>query len=329
MAEFDRTPPADADEADYRQALLDDDAGRERRRARLMAALPRPDGHVAVPVSDGSLAWRRLPRARIALAALLMALLLAAAWVMKARQADPRPGVDLRIAAVPAASAPVVVARAGPVIEPAAPASAEAPRVAAKTRPARPQPSQPAPVVMADATLPRPPHDAEAGTAAAAESTRAEMATPPPAAPAVAAAPAPRAAADASDVGPGLARSKAVSNGVAARLRGVPPLAQSLAASDAPEPSQAVVQADALLLAAAGRGDLGAARLAVQAGASVHLRDAQARTPLMLAARSGSRDLVELLLAAGAPRADRDAQGWTAADHARDRGHDELVDTLR
>ena len=84
-----------------------------------------------------------------------------------------------------------------------------------------------------------------------------------------------------------------------------------------------------MLLAAVTRGDPAAARAALQAGASVHLRDAQGRTVLMLAARAGVRDLAALLLSAGARRGDRDAQGWTAADHARDQGHDALSDTLR
>ena len=42
MAEFDPTTPKDGAEAAYARALLDDDLGREQRRARLMAALPRP-----------------------------------------------------------------------------------------------------------------------------------------------------------------------------------------------------------------------------------------------------------------------------------------------
>ena len=38
MAEFDPTTPKDGAEAAYARALLDDDLGREQRRARLMAA---------------------------------------------------------------------------------------------------------------------------------------------------------------------------------------------------------------------------------------------------------------------------------------------------
>ena len=69
-------------------------------------------------------------------------------------------------------------------------------------------------------------------------------------------------------------------------------------------------------------------RAALQAGVSVHSRDAQGRTALMLAARGGSRALVTLLLAEGARPADRDAKGWRAVEHALEQGHPELLDLL-
>ncbi|WP_457323239.1 ankyrin repeat domain-containing protein [Roseateles sp. P5_E11] len=337
MAEFDPTTPNDAAEAAYREALLGDDAGREQRRARLMAALPRPDVAAAVPVAENALAWRWQP---YALGLLMMGLLVAAVLVLKGRNTEPRPEADPRLAAAaPASTAAVVVAQASPAVEPQPAPAAEVPRTMAKASLAKPRAERSAPAMMADATPPRLQRQAEvsAGTAQpeppVMQSPPAEpvmAAAPPPAAPAVAAAPLPpRAVADASSQAEMLARSEAVSSGVAARFRAAPQMAQSLAASDVAESAKATMPANAFLLAAADHADLATARSALKAGASVHLRDNQGRTVLMLAARTGSREMVNLLLAAGARKADRDPQGWTAADHADAQGHGDLMHVLR
>lgn len=332
MAEYDPIPAKDADEAAYTQALLGDaDTGREQRYARLMAALPRPEVAAAVPVSDSSLAWRWQP---YLLGLLLTGLLVATALVLKGRTTEPRREPDPRLAAAqPASTAPVVVAQADAKVEALPAPVAEAPRAAAKVGPAKPRAERPAPVVVADAT-PRQQREAEVSAAPAAVLSQPVMpappaapvmaAAPPPPAPAMAAAP-PKVVAEAANQGAVLARSEAVSSGVAARARVAPQAVQGLAASDAAEPAKA----HALLLGAVNHVDVAMARSALQAGASVHLRDVKGRTVLMLAAQTGSREMVELLLAAGARKADRDSQGWTATDHARERGHDDLAERLR
>lgn len=348
MAEFEPATPKDAHEAAYAQALLADDAGREQRRARLMAALPRPEVAASMPVSDNSLAWRWQP---YLLGLLVMGLLAATVLVLKGRNAEQRREIDPRLAAAQPASTPaVVVAQAdAPAVEARSAPAAEEPRVVAKTSRAVPRAQRPAPVVVADATLPGESREAEA-SAAVAEPPRA-MRAPAPAAPAIAAAPppvahrvpapapaaAPMAAAppqpevvaEASNQAELRARSESVASGAAARARAPAPLAQSLAASDIAESAKVITSANAVLLAAVTRVDLATARSALQAGASVHLRDAQGRTALMLAARTGSREMVELLLAAGARKADQDGQGLTAADHALAQGHGDLINGLR
>lgn len=347
MAEFDPIPPRDDAEVAYAQALLGDEAGREHRRARLMAALPRPEAAAATPVARTELAWRWWPYAWGLLA---MGLLLATLLVLRGRPADLGQKIDPRLAAAPAASKPVVVAQAEPATAPAAPLPpVELPRAAAKvTATAKPLVAPP-PMVVADASEPQLRREVQAAPPAAVELLKPAL-EPPPAAPVMAAAPvrpapapvvmaaapAPPPAAPAT-VAPAAAPvappSQSNQSEALARIDVAAGLAStrsrsSLAASDA-VPAKLMAPADATLLAAVNRSDPSAARSALQAGASVHLRDARGRSLLMLAARSGSREMVELLLTAGASRDDRDLQGWTAADHARDGHHDELSERLR
>jgi len=318
MAEFDPMTPPDAAEAAYREALLADDAGRERRRARLMAALPRPQAVVA-PVSKAELAWRWRP---YVLAALATGLLVAAVLALRGLPPGAKPEADPRLAAAPpAASTPsaadaTVLAQASPAAEPA-PAATARPQSVAKAVRQKPRTVVVQPVVVAESGLPERRGESEAVSATAVEPAKpaAEMPLPVAAAPApIAAAPKMAAIAPAAEA---WARSDVASGGATAQAGR---LARSLAASEG---------ADTGLLTAVSQGDLAAARAALQAGVPVHQRDAQGRTALMLAARNGSREVVDLLLAAGARKADRDAQGWTAADHAQAQGHGKLAERLR
>jgi len=336
--EFDPLNPPDAAEAAYREALLDDDAGRERRRARLMAALPRPEAAAPVPVARTELAWRWQP---YALGLLGAGLLVAAVLALKGRPAETGPGMDPRMAANQAASTPVVVAQAEPAAEPlpGPGPGVERPRAAAKVAPAKPRSLPPAPTVLADASSPILRSEAEMPAAPIAEPPRAEMAAPPaapvmaaaspPPAPVAAAAPPKAAVAVAPSQADALARIEVTGSRIAARERPASQAAAGLAAPLASESVQVVEAANPVLLAAMGQADVATARSALQAGASVHQRDVQGRSLLMLAARSGSREMVDLLLAAGARKADRDPQGWTAADHALAQGHRELAAQLR
>jgi hypothetical protein len=336
MAEFLPTPPEDPAEAAYRRALLGDDDGREARRARLMAALPRPPAPAeAVPVARGLLARRWSPQV---LGLLAMVLLLAVALLWRGRAVEPRPQVDARVAAGPAASAPVVVAQA-PAVAAAERALPEVPPAAAK-RVAPPAVREVPRASAADAAKPAAPPPLLAQ--APAESTvpvveavpRAAPPPPPPAAPViVAAAPAPAPAAPAI-----MAESRAPSADMRARVEAPPSapapaksaLAQSLAASDAASAlTRPTSLADARLSRAVAGSDPAAVREALQVGADVQARDAQGRTLLMQAARTGSREVVDLLLAAGLRKTDRDPAGWTAADHAQAQGHVELAAHLR
>lgn len=329
MAELEPSTPKDAAEAAYAQALLGDDAGREQRRLRLMAALPQPEAVAAVPVAPSVLAWRWQP---YALGLLATGVLLAVILALRGRTAEPRQEADPRLAAARAASTATVVAQADPQAAPRPAPTVEAPRVVAKARTTQPRVERSAPVVVADAAAPRPQREAEMSGPAVAEPVAPAMPSPP-AAPSVAAAP-PRAVADAaaplaSNSTEVFAWSEGRLSSALARARAAPQTAQSLAASDAAESGKAVTPTNAVLLAAVNHVDPATARSAIQAGASVHLRDAQGRTVLMLAARTGSREVVDLLLTAGARKADRDPQGWTAADHAQAQGHDDLAERLR
>lgn len=335
MAEFLPTPPEDPAEVAYRRALLGDDDGREARRARLMAALPRPPAPAEpVPVASGLLARRWSPQV---LGLLAMVLVLAAALLWRGRSVEPQSQDDARVAAGPGASAPVVVAQA-PAVAAAERALPEMPSPAAK-RVAPPAVREVPRVSMADAAKPVAPPPLLAQ--APAESTvpvveavprAAPPPPPPPAAPViVAAAPPPAAPAI-------MAESRAPSADMRARMEARPSapapaksaLAQSLAASDAASAlSRATSLADARLSRGVAGADPAAVREALQAGADVQARDAQGRTLLMLAARTGSREVVDLLLAAGLRRTDRDPGGWTAADHALAQGHVDLAAYLR
>lgn len=325
MAEFDPMLPGDATEAGYREALLRDEAGRERRRARLMAALPRPEP-AAMPVARAALAWRWRPHV---LAVLATGLLVVAVLALKERGGTQPQRVDPRLAAASAAStapAATVVARAEPAVEPP-----RAP-VAARVAPPRPHATLPAPVVVADASLPQRRSENEAERSSAVEPPR--PAAAPAASPSMAAPPAatPRAAETAAEtaaVAETVARPDAPPIVASDRARMPAQAVQSLAASGQARSAKAAIGANADLLAAVDRADVAMARAALEAGASPQLRDAQGRTVLMLAVRTGARDIVELLLAAGARKGDLDPRGWSAADHARDRGQDELAERLR
>lgn len=325
MAELDPISPGDtseAAEAAYREALLRDDAGREARRVRLMAALPAAE---PVPVAQATLAWRWQP---YALGLLATGLLVAAVLALKGRPAEQVPlPADPRMVAAEAASAATVVAQAEPAVEPPPPTAP--PRVAAKRGATHPRVSRPEPMVVADAASAQPTRQSEATEAEPASAP----AVPPAAAPVMATAPSAKLQAEAADPAAAaqverLTRVESPALSSALRMRGAASTANSLAASSVAEPAMAFAS-HARLLAAVNQGDVAAARAALQAGASAQSRDAQGRTALMLAARTGSRELVDLLLAAGARKGEHDPRGATAADHAAAQGHADLADALR
>jgi len=72
------------------------------------------------------------------------------------------------------------------------------------------------------------------------------------------------------------------------------------------------------------------ARFLLERGAPVNARQGEGGgfTPLMEAGLNGQLELVELLLAFGADPTLRDGDGRSAADHARDRGHDDTARRL-
>jgi len=342
MAEHDPLTPPDDAEAAYREALLADDAGRDPRRARLMAALPRPQA-AATPVSRDELAWSWQP---YALGALATGLLVAAVLALRGgpQGLKPESGVEARRAAVQAAvpaqagADATVVAQASPAAEPAA-ARPAPPHEAAKATRQRPPAAPSRPMVVADAGLARQDRAREAAVASAVEAPPAVMAqapvmAPPPAAPVM---PAAKMAADravAAAVSPAPAPAEALARAEAASNATVTVSGSAVRGAVASEVSQpvappALAAASADLLAAVRGGEVAAVRDALQAGASPHQRDAQGRTVLMLAARNGSREVAELLLSAGARKTERDSRGWTAADHALDQGHGDLAERLR
>lgn len=334
MTEMLPTPPEDAAEAAYRRALLDDEAGRDARRARLMAALPRPAPAPALPVSRSELAWRWQPHGLLGLLAL--GLLVGALLAWRGRPVAPQ--VDPRLVSAERASGPTVVAEAGPPAPvlatppPVVPAARAAARAAAKSAPVKPRavappPAAPEPARVLAQSVPAPaapsastaeePRPAAASVMAAAAPPHEVVASAAvPAAPTLADAAAASAAAGPAE---GTARAEAALRMGVARSHMLAPSAARAASSVTPSTA---------LMLAVGRADLVAARAALQMGASVHQRDALGRTPLMLAARTGSRDMVRFLLAAGARQDDRDPRGWSAADHARDAGHEALADSL-
>lgn len=337
MAEFLPTPPEDPAEAAYRRALLNDDEGRDARRARLMAALPRPVSAPTLPVARSELAWRWQPHGLLGLLAL--GLLVAAVLAWRGRPVAPQ--IEPRLASAERASGAAAVAAAAPaaVVAPPVPPVAAA-RVPASQAPAKPravaQPPEAAerPRVLADAGL----HDQRSPTLAVTPAAPEPALTaegPRPVAPAVVAAapPAPDLAAGAR-ASPKLAEAAVPSmSGPAenvARADAAMPMSAARARMPLPNAERAASAAmpSAALMLAVGRADLGAARAALQQGAWVHERDPQGRTLLMLAARSGSGEMVQLLLAAGARKDDRDPRGWNAADHARDAGHEVLAGSL-
>jgi hypothetical protein len=303
MAEHD---PLDPRESAYRDALLQDEAGRQARHARLIAALPRPPAADAMPVAPSTLARRWQAYALGLLASVL--LLAAALVVFRTRTAEPPAQAEPALVASPAASAATVVAQAD-----TAAAATEPSRPAARKGSTGARAAAPRTDSLADASLP----------SAAKPSVVAEpAAAPPPAAAPAARAEAEPAVAATSPRAETLAHTELP---VRIEMERSGSLANTLAASSVRVPSPA----NAMLLDAASRAELDAARSALAAGASVHARDAQGRTALMLAARAGSSAAAEMLLAAGARKADRDAGGLTAADHAQAQGHADLADRLR
>jgi ankyrin repeat protein len=71
------------------------------------------------------------------------------------------------------------------------------------------------------------------------------------------------------------------------------------------------------------------ARLLVERGADVNVRQRGGWTPLHSAAANGDRELVEFLLTRGADREAAHDEGKTAADLADEKGHSELSRSLR
>ncbi|RZJ07364.1 MAG: ankyrin repeat domain-containing protein [Rubrivivax sp.] len=315
MAEFEPVNSPDAAEAAYREELLADDAGRDARRARLLAALPRP-ASAATPVSPSELAWRWQPYALAA--ALGAGLLVVAVFALRSTPPAPSPLADRRLAAAPAASASARMEPAPVVAQASPPPVAARGRSDVKVRANNPLATEQPPLVVADAGIAS---QREVAVPPLAAAEAAKPAAPEP--PRVAAPIPPRAMSEQQAFeAASLARSRRTL-GVAAAPPGS--LAASLAASD-PRPTGA---ADALLASAVQRRDAAAVRAALLQGASVHHRDAAGRTALMLAAQGGAREIVDLLLAAGARKNDRDSGGLTAADHAEASGHIELADHLR
>lgn len=310
MAEHDSLDPR---EAAYRDALLQDEAGRQARHARLMAALPQPQAAEPVPVAPSMLASRWQPWA---LGLLASALLLAAVLVFRTRTAEPPARAEPALVASPAASAATVVAQAD-----TAPPATEPSRPAARRGPTGARAAAPRTDALADASLPPAAKPGVVAEPAAAPS-------PPPAAAPVVTAAAPAAQMPDTAVSAASPRTEALARAelpVQAEIARSGSLANTLAASSVRVPSPA----SAMLLDAASRGELDNARSALAAGASVHARDAQGRTALMLAARAGSSAVVDMLLAAGARKGDRDLGGLSAAAHAQAQGHADLAATLR
>ena len=83
------------------------------------------------------------------------------------------------------------------------------------------------------------------------------------------------------------------------------------------------------LMQAAFNGRLETARLLLEHGAEVNVRDhLSGRTALIMAVSSGNPELVELLLAQGADVNAREQGGWTARQYAEKTGRDEIRDIL-
>jgi ankyrin repeat protein len=85
---------------------------------------------------------------------------------------------------------------------------------------------------------------------------------------------------------------------------------------------------EAELLAAIGRGDLAAARAALDAGAPADARGPAGEPALVLAAMAGEAAIAGLLLDRGATADAADDAGNTALMHAAARGHRGLVELL-
>jgi hypothetical protein len=336
-------PPTDPTEAAFREALLGDDAGRERRHARLMAALPRPPAPVqAAPVARGLLAGRWQPYALVLLA---MGGLIAAALLARTSPGVGRsPVVEPRVAAAPAAapeaSAPVVVAQALPAAELAVPATepaAPAVRPPPATRNVPAKARREWPVVMADAGMPPPARDVAPAVAA-----EAAPAAPPPALSQMHAAPSaapPAAAPPKEPPAPAVPAAEVVTVAVAAAP--VPQPAAPVVADAAPVKSRPTVvaglgavpgQADRLerveVTGSAVRSTLAAsAASAAVLGRAIH-EPAYANALLSRALAQMDEQAVREALQAGASTRLRDAQGRTPLMQAARAGAASIVELL-
>lgn len=76
-------------------------------------------------------------------------------------------------------------------------------------------------------------------------------------------------------------------------------------------------------------GAVDTARVLIGKGADINIRDASRHTPLHLAAATDQTPLVELLLQGGADAAARDGKGMTAAALAADNGHDKPAAAIK
>ncbi|MEO8482524.1 MAG: ankyrin repeat domain-containing protein [Acidobacteriota bacterium] len=90
----------------------------------------------------------------------------------------------------------------------------------------------------------------------------------------------------------------------------------------------AFAQGSGQLIEAAKKGDAGATKSAIVAGANVNEKGDAGLTPLMWAALHGHAPVIELLLSSGATINDNDSEGGTALAYARLAGHEDAIRIL-